>query len=318
MTNHHNVVTIGEAMALFLTQDATPLRGADRFIRSVAGAESNVAVGVARLGLHASWCGRVGDDALGHGVLDRLRGEGVDLSRAVVDLAAATGVLVRDRHAERTVSVAYARAGSAGTRLTPADVEPGWVAAADILHISGVTAALGPGPAATVAHAARIAVENGTRVSLDLNLRRRLWSDAEAAATLTPVLAHVDTLFASTDELLAISGQSDLKDGVLWALDRGVPSVVVKHGAAGATAHWTAGSLHVAPPPVTVTDSVGAGDAFVAGYLAAVVAGADLEVQLTQGCRMGAAAVQVAGDLEGLLYGSGGLLPASFAGDVDR
>lgn len=92
----------------------------------------------------------------------------------------------------------------------------------------------------------------------------------------------------------------------------------MKCGAAGATAHWTAGSLHVAPPPVTVTDSVGAGDAFVAGYLAAVVAGADLEVQLTQGCRMGAAAVQVAGDLEGLLYGSGGLLPASFAGDVDR
>lgn len=309
---------MGEAMALFLTRDATPLRGAEHFTRSVAGAESNVAAGVARLGLRASWCGRVGDDALGHGVLDRLRGEDVDLSRAVVDADANTGVLVRDHHPERTASVAYARACSAGSLLCPGDVEPSWLEDADILHLSGVTAALGPAPADAVAFAARHAASSGTRVSLDLNLRRRLWSDAEAAATLTPLLAHVDVLFAGDDELLAISGQAALDDGVRWALDQGVPTVIVKSGSAGATAHWEGGSLHEPARPVTVTDCVGAGDAFVAGYLSALVAGADLGDSLVQGARTGAAAVQVAGDIEGLLYGSGGLLPPPFTGDVDR
>jgi 2-dehydro-3-deoxygluconokinase len=318
MTAQYDVVTMGEAMALFLTQEAAPLRAADRFVRSVAGAESNVAVGVTRLGLRASWCGRVGDDALGLGVLDRLRGEGVDLSRAVIDAHASTGVLVRDRHAERTVNVSYARTGSAGSRLEPDDVDPMWIAAARFLHLSGITPALGRAPAEAVAYAASVAVEHGTRVSLDFNLRRRLWSDAQAAAALSPLLSSVDTLFAGEDELLVVSAQGTVRDGVRWALDSGVTSVVVKSGSAGATAYSTASSMHAASPRVTVVDAVGAGDAFVAGYLAAVVAGADQAASLAQACRMGAAAVQIPGDLEGLLYGSGGLLPPAFTGDVDR
>jgi len=318
MTGPFDVVTLGEAMALFLTQEATPLRSADRFVRGVAGAESNVAVGVARLGLRSSWCGRVGDDALGHGLLDRLRGEGVDLSGASVDSAASTGVLVRDRHAERTVSVAYARTGSAATRMTVADIDPDWLQAAEVVHLTGITPALGPGPAEAVAFAATEATRRGTRVALDLNLRRRLWSDDEAAAALVPLLPFVDTLFGGLDELAAISGRSSVAEGCQWALDQGCRVVVVKKGPEGATARTADGSVDATAPLSAVVDTVGAGDAFVAGYLAATVAGAGLQEALEQGCRVGAAAVQVAGDLDGLPYGTGGLLPQPHHGDVDR
>jgi 2-dehydro-3-deoxygluconokinase len=318
MSARHDVVTIGEAMALFIATGGRPLRNAERFLRSVAGAESNVAVGVARLGLKASWCGRVGDDALGHGILDRLRGEGVDLSRAVIDGGAATGVLVRDGHGERTVDVCYARAGSAGSRLNRQDIDQAWVAGAQFLHFSGITAALGRSSAEAVAHAAQLAGEHGTHVSLDLNLRRKLWSDSVASATLSPLLPRVDTLFAGDEELLAVSAAATVPDGVQWAFDQGATTVVVKSGSNGATAYSAKSTVHARPPRVTVVDPVGAGDAFVAGYLAAAVNGVEESVRLTQACRMGAAAVQVVGDIEGLLYGSHGLLPPVRGQDIDR
>ena len=106
-----DVVTFGESMALFRADPADPLRAARRFSRSMAGAESNLAIGLSRLGCDAGWFGRVGDDPLGLGILDALRAENVDVSRAVVD-PAATGVLVRDTHAERRIDVVYARAGA--------------------------------------------------------------------------------------------------------------------------------------------------------------------------------------------------------------
>jgi 2-dehydro-3-deoxygluconokinase len=318
MTSSFDVVTLGEAMALFLTQEATPLRSADRFVRGVAGAESNVAVGVARLGLRSSWCGRLGDDALGHGVLDRLRAEGVDLSRVVVDSGAATGVLVRDHHAERRVSVAYARTGSAATRMTVSDVSPDWLGSAEVVHLTGITPALGPGPAEAVAFAATEAALRGTRVALDLNLRRRLWSDEEAAAALIPLLPSVDILFGGLDELAAVSGHRSVAECCRWALDQGCRVVVVKKGPEGATASTAHGSVDAAASLTSVVDTVGAGDAFVAGYLAATVAGAGLQEALEQACRVGAAAVQVAGDLDGLPYGTKGLLPPPGVGDVDR
>lgn len=168
------VVTFGEAMALLLAEPGRPLDHAERFRRSIAGAESNVAVALARLGHRVGWFGRVGDDAFGRTVLRTLRGEGVDVSRARVDPAAATGLIVRDCHAERAIEVLYHRAGSAGSRLAREDIDPAWLGSARILHVTGVTAALSATALDACVAAVEAARSAGVLVSYDPNVRRKL------------------------------------------------------------------------------------------------------------------------------------------------
>src|SRR5215467_1325463 len=112
-----DVVTFGEALVVFVSPPSVPLASATRFHRTVAGAEFNVAVGLARLGHEVSFIGRAGDDPHGQLVLRALRAEGVNTDGLVVDPSAPTGMLVRDAHADRPVTVTYFRAGSAGSRL---------------------------------------------------------------------------------------------------------------------------------------------------------------------------------------------------------
>jgi 2-dehydro-3-deoxygluconokinase len=311
-------VAFGETMALFVTEPASPLRHAHTFVRSIAGAESNVAIGVARLGLTTAWCGRVGGDALGLGILDRLRAERVDISRAIVDQDGWTGVLVRDRHDEQRINVAYARRGSAASALRPDDIDAEWVGSASLLHVTGITPALSASAAATVERAVELAYTAGVKVSFDVNLRRRLWADGEAAPVLRSLVPRVTVLFATEEEIAVLSGESDVRRSAEWALGAGVRTVVVKRGAQGAIAFAHDETVEAQGTRVSAVDPVGAGDAFVAGYLAASLTGAALAACLEQGCRAGAAVVQVPGDIEGLPWGSKGRLDATAALDVDR
>src|SRR4051794_12898586 len=112
-------ITCGEAMLLMLAEPGMPLDHAVSFRRSVAGAESNVAQGLARLGHWARWIGRVGDDPVGEAVLRALRADGVDVSGAEMDPRAPTGLLLRDSHAQRAIDVQYYRSGSAASLLAP-------------------------------------------------------------------------------------------------------------------------------------------------------------------------------------------------------
>jgi 2-dehydro-3-deoxygluconokinase len=320
MTDHRvfDLATLGETMTLFLTEPPVPLRHAHTFVRSIAGAESNVAVGVTRLGLTASWCGRVGGDALGLAVLDSLRTEGVDTSRAIVDVDGWTGVLVRDRHLERRVNVAYARRGSAGSALGPADVDADWVGSARVIHLTGITPALSATAAAAVERALELASAAGVDVSFDVNFRRRLWTEEEAGRALQSLVPRVSVLFATEEEIAVLSGKPDAQSAADWALGSGVQTVVIKRGAEGAIGFRQDAAVEAAGYRVLAVDPVGAGDAFVAGYLAAMLMGEDLSACLDQGCRAGAAGVQVPGDIEGLPWRSDGFSDHAARPEVDR
>ena len=184
-----SVVTLGECLIAFVADEAGPLSEAVSFRRFVAGAEANVAVGLARLGRDVAFIGRVGADGFGQAIVRRLLGEGVDTTHLAVDPGAPTALMFRERRILGAAQVVYARSGSAGSRLDADDVER--AAAAGIfegtrwLHLTGITPALSAGARAATETAIRIARTQGATISLDLNLRRRLWSDAEAA----PVLA---------------------------------------------------------------------------------------------------------------------------------
>ncbi|MGI5423627.1 sugar kinase [Streptomyces sp. CA-179760] len=270
---------------------------------SVAGAESNVAIGLARLGHRVRWAGRVGADELGALVLRTLRAEGVDTEHAAVDdTGRPTGLLLTEPRLGTLTRVSYYRAGSAGSAVSPADVLPALASGPRVLHLTGITPALGPSAAEAVQAAAEAARDAGVTVCLDINHRSRLWSHDRARTALRPLLAHTDLLIASEDELPLVLERpaASEPEAVRSLLSAGVGEVVVKRGARGATGFTAEGATDRAARQVAAVDLVGAGDAFVAGYLSGLLDGVDLPARLHRAVTTAAFAVATRGDWEGL------------------
>ncbi len=290
-----DLLTVGEALVSFRT-DA--IGAGWRAAAHVAGAEANVAIGVARLGHTARWVGRVSDDRLGDWVTATLASEGVDVTFVARDPRRPAGAMVLESPADHARRVTYVRRGSAGSALAPADVLPA-LAGVRRVHLSGVTPALGPGPRAACLDLARAARTRGVPVSLDVNRRPALWSDDEARAALADLLPHVTTVIASEDEVgLLGPGSEEAVVGALLAA--GASEVVVKRGERGAAVFWAGGTLESPALPVPAVDVIGAGDALCAGFLSGLLDGLGPEAALARGIALGAACVASAGDWEGL------------------
>jgi 2-dehydro-3-deoxygluconokinase len=305
-----DLLTFGESMVSL--RSAGPLSAGGSLAMHVAGAESNVAVGVARLGHSVSWAGVIGADPHGEYILRQLRSEGIHV-RHRVDAVRSTGVMFLEQRTADLTRAFYYRTGSAGSTLSRDDVDLALNAGPRILHLTGITAALSAEARAAFGYAAERAAAEGVLVSLDVNYRSRLWTRDEARAVLAPLARHADILVASDDELdlVAAAGRGAHPFGgatsddaeatvALELLDRGVSEVVVKRGAHGAGVHTATGRFETAAVAVTSIDTVGAGDAFTAGYLSAVLDGGDVPARLERGAVMGAFAVSTAGDWEGL------------------
>ncbi|MFC5951443.1 sugar kinase [Pseudonocardia lutea] len=300
------VVTLGETMAL-LTPQGRLVAGSATTV-GIGGAESNVAIGLARLGVEATWISRVGDDDLGRAVVREIRAEGVRVL-ADTDPEAPTGMMLKELRGGRPHRVRYYRSGSAASRLAPAHVDAvaDEIAAARLLHLTGITPALGAGPRAAVARAVETAHAAGVPVSLDVNHRRTLWSDAEARAVLADLVAGCDLVFAGPEEAELVLGLDpapvDAEVGADLAArlaKLGPATAVVKLGPLGAVAVADGTRVHVPTRPVEVVDADRAGDAFVAGCLAELVEGRPVEAALALGNAAGGAVCLVPGDWEGL------------------
>jgi 2-dehydro-3-deoxygluconokinase len=295
-----DLVTLGEALIRLDSPVTGPLRHARSLDVGVAGAESNVAIGLRRLGGSAAWIGRVGDDEFGRLVQMTLAGQGVDVSRVVVDPAAPTALLVKERRTSRLTRVYYYRSGSAGSRLGPADVPEDMVRGAGVLHVTGITAALSDSAWEAVIAAVETARAAAVPVSLDLNYRRALWAPDEAAKQLRPLVEQADIVFATEMEagLLAGGSGGGALAAALAAL--GPREVMVKRGPLGVAACCDDRLTEAPAYPVTAVDPVGAGDAFAAAYLAERLRGRPVAERLDAATVAGAYAVTAAGDWEGL------------------
>ncbi|CAN5676070.1 sugar kinase [soil metagenome] len=293
------VVTFGEAMTLLRAETGIPLRSATRFERDVAGAETNVAIGLARLGVRVSLTLRLGNDAFGEAVAGACRAEGIAL-RVVTDDHRPTGLLIRDVLADRPIEVVYHRSGSAASALEVTDLPLDDIAPARVLHVSGITPLLSLSAAEATRAAVIAARDGGTMVSFDPNLRRRRADPATAVACWAPIIEHSDIVLASVDEAEVIAGTTE-PDAIASSLhERGVGVVVVKDGAAGCWASEGHGIIEQPAFDVRCVDPVGAGDAFAAGFLFAVLDNRDVPEALLAGSAVAACAVQVAGDIAGL------------------
>jgi 2-dehydro-3-deoxygluconokinase len=281
-----DVITLGETMLRFSVQVGESLEAAQQCAVDVAGAEANVAIGLARLGLRAGWLSRLPNNPLGRKVASEIRRHGVHLSGLIWAPAQERQAtfFIEPGPTPRVTQVTYDRAGSAFSRIMADQVDWGVVRAARWLHLTGITPALGPGPLATLRRAIDEGRKGGLTISLDINYRWTLWSAEEATATLSPLLNEVDVLICAQKDAMILFGASDQAAQAAQGVhQRFEPDVtVLTTGASGATAFD--GRLHSQAAILTETvDPIGSGDAFAAGFIAGY-----LEAGVTRGLKFGA------------------------------
>jgi len=301
-----DVVTLGEAMAMFVADECGDLASASHFSKRIAGAELNVAIGLARLGLNVGWVSRIGDDAFGRFTCQQLDHEGVDRRLVTTDARYPTGFQLKSKVDDGSDPlVEYFRKGSAASHLSVADftLNPGYFTSARHLHLSGVAAALSDSSLALLQQVAREMKASGKTISFDPNLRPVLWSsEQEMVKQLNGLAQFADWVLPGIKEGQILTGYTQPEAIADFYLAMGVKAVVIKTGSDGAwykTADGDSGQI-AAIRTDNVVDTVGAGDGFAVGVISALLEGKSLPAAIRRGNKIGSLAIQAIGDSEGL------------------
>lgn len=303
------VLCVGETMAVVSPTVRESVVTAEEFVVSSGGAESNVAGHLAAMGFHAVWLSRLGDDALGDRIIAQVESTGIDAQWVVRDPDAPTGLYVKDPIPGQRRAAQYYRSGSAASRISPADLELWPLATAEWVHLTGITAALSASCDQTLQVLIDQAPEHGYRVSFDVNYRPALWSAEAAAARCRELGDRCDTVLVGLDEATALWGIETPED--VAALFPHAARVVVKDGGVEAVEiSRTAGEPDVvvrqAALDVDIVEAIGAGDAFAAGYLGALLGGFSAEERLMAGHELAAWTLGSTADFRPLRSSSAG------------
>ncbi|WP_106766513.1 sugar kinase [Paenibacillus faecalis] len=295
----YDVITFGESLGLLYPEGHRRIGQGATMAQSFGGAESNLAIGLARLGCRAGWFGQLGQDPLGHGIVKTLRGEGVDVSRVRYTDKAPTGLMLRESFRGKS-SVYYYRAGSAASKLTPDLVDADYIAQAHIVHFTGITAALSESCLDTIRHVISICKENSVQISFDPNVRLKLWDMQQARAVLLELAQSCDYFLPGYDELKLLY-QTDNDEEILEHLCQLQAVTVIKSFHAKNMIVRKNDTLSIPFNKVEqVVDTVGAGDGFCAGFLGGISKGYSLEQSLELAGLTGSLVIQAPGDWEAL------------------
>jgi 2-dehydro-3-deoxygluconokinase len=295
------VLCFGETLGLVLNPRGTRLRECATAQVSFAGAESNVAIGLARLGCRVSWLSAVGIDPVGDRVLRQLRAEGVGVSRVRLDPVRPTAMMLRDRVTWTEPSVYYWRDTSAFNHAVGDLVKSCDWSGVGALLLSGITPALNARGEAATRDIIAAARKRGIPIWFDINHRRKLWTEQQAVQRLRPLLGALDILFTSEDEGRMLTAQRKPEDIGQALLGFGARQVILKLGVRGVYAFDARGKVFCPPFKIeTEVDPIGAGDGFDAGFLSGVIAGRPVEECLMRGSACGAMVCLTDGDWEGL------------------
>jgi 2-dehydro-3-deoxygluconokinase len=293
----HDLVALGEVMLRLSIPSPERIETARRLDVQIGGAEANVAAACARLGLRAAWVSALPANAWGERIRRELGGHGVDCASVRMVDGARVGVYFLEFGAPpRPIRVLYDRRDSAFARLTPEAIDWEPVRRARLVHVSGITPALGPGPRRIVEQVFREAAA----VSFDLNYRAALWPPAEARAFAESVLPGARHVFLGEGEARTVFGFDGPVEASLEALARLAPkaTVALLQGQAGSTVLdggrlWRPSRTHA----VQVVDPVGAGDAYVAGFLWARLGGRGPQEAVDAGAAVAALKCSTWGDV---------------------
>ena len=299
-----DVALFGEAMLLLVADQPGPIENATAFHKRTAGAETNVAIGLARLGFKVGWASRLGADTMGRALLAAMQGEGIDCSHVTTDATQRTGFQFKGRVTDGSdPPVEYHRKGSAASHMGPADVDEAWLRSARHLHATGVFAAISDTSLQAATKSMEVMRAAGRTISFDPNLRPTLWPSAEVMrCEINKLAARADWVLPGMEEGLLLTGETTPEGVARFYRQQGAKLVVVKLGAEGAYYDGdVAGTGRIEGFPVKqVIDTVGAGDGFAVGVVSALLEGRSVPEAVRRAAWIGARAVQVLGDTEGL------------------
>ena len=273
----HDLVTLGEVLLRLAVPSPARIETARQLDVQIGGAEANVAATVARLGLRAAWISALPANAWGERVGRELAGHGVDCRHVRRTEGARLGVYFLEYGVPpRPIRVLYDRRDSAFARLAVDDVDWEPVRRARLVHLSGVTAGLGASGQALV----RRALDEAAAVSFDVNYRAALWSPSDARRFIEPILPRARHVFMGEEEAATVFGLTGTPEATLERLARWAPeaTIALLRGADGSLVR-EGGQLY-APThrsAVQVVDPIGAGDAYVGGFLWARLRGRPLQ-----------------------------------------
>jgi len=263
-----DIVSLGEPIVEFRQTRA----GEPAYLQGFGGDTSNVAVAAARQGARVAYVTRLGADAFGAMVRGMWRDEAVDASAVAADPSAHTGVcfVTRDSSGEAWSDM---RAGSAASRMQPADVPVDLIQAARYLHSSGISQAISPSACDAVFCAIDAARQAGVKVCYDPNLRLRMWPIARARAITIATATQADYFLPSLEDARALSGRDTPETVVRWAHELGAAVVCVKLGPKGVLVSDGVERELIPGFKVKTVDATGAGDCFDGALLARLAAG---------------------------------------------
>jgi fructokinase len=282
------VVCVGDLLIDFVpTATGTGLADAPAFVKAPGGAAANVAVGLARLGVSSAFVGMVGDDPFGHFLAATLAEAGVDVGPLRFTTKARTALAFVSLRADGEREFMFYRHPSADMMFTPDAVDTAAIAAAKVLHFDSISLA-SENPRACSLFAADQARAAGHLVTYDVNLRLPLWPDADTArAGIRTGMAKAQVVKLSDDELEFMTGSRD-PSAVRQLWHDGLSLVTLSRGSAGSTWFTAAAQNDVATHKVAAVDTTGAGDGFMAGLIAGLLAEPDAVAkpdQLDRICR---------------------------------
>ena len=293
------VVAIGESMIRLGTPPGRALEETDMLQVYVAGAESNVAIGLSRLGVSTGWISCLVDNSIGRRIANVVRGQGVDVSGVIWKPTGRNGLyFIELGSAPRASKVIYDRAGSAFALLDKDEVNWSLLHGAQVVHLTGITPALSQHCRELIEHAADKAREFGLALSFDVNYRARLWTPSAARHFLESYLPKVDVLFCSRRDARLIFGVEGTAEEVLAQFRDKFRNrvIVITDEARGSVARDGDETWSIRAPVVDVVDRIGAGDAFVAGFLYGYL-NSDAETGLQYGAINAALKMTYSGDI---------------------
>lgn len=290
----NDVITIGEAMITFDPSATGPMKFVNTFEKKIGGAELNLAIGCARLGLKSGYISRLGNDEFGKYVQTFARGEGIDVSQVELVNGYPTSLNFKEIMEDGNVRTFYYRDKSPTLTLTPDDLNEDYFRQAKILHLTGIYPAINSDNIAVYERAIELAKKHDLKISFDPNIRLRMWSKERAREVLSRFLPSVDILLAGDEEMEIIIGEKDSKAIIEKAKQLGISFVAVKQGEKGSVGYYDG---QIIESPVVraskVVDTVGAGDGFNVGALYGILHDWSLMKTLTFANTIGSMVVEI-------------------------
>lgn len=285
------VIALGETMLMFAPPQNERIEYSLQFNCLHGGAESNVAIGLERLGMHAGWIGKLPYNALGRKIVNELRSFGVDTRGVVWTETGRVGTFFFEWAQEpRPLKTIYDRANSAATTMVADDLDWDYVRGVDWLQLTGITPALGAITRESTVEIARRAREMDIKVLFDINYRGLLWTREEASGVCARILRHSNVVVGSEpDVTMVLGGPLDRREALRRLVEHhGCEIAVMTLGAEGCLGYDGTRYYAVPAHEVDIYNRLGRGDAFDAGLLYGLIEHQDLETGLHYGCAMAA------------------------------